>query len=414
MLALGSATGAFASAASGALPASGGCCPSPFAVGASAAVGTASAGSGGASFCFGGGALSLLVAAIVAADGSWVASVASVVVELFSEPQPETSSAITGMQRIIVIALLGCAELGVPTRAVNVNAVAYMLSIAPRAVARRLAGRSLASDDAERVRAAGRFGHDLASFLNTLRRAELDAVAAELGVECSGRIGVVRKRLWMWGARAEAGTEEWVGTQLQPEPRELRGKLVFFRAQPGVAPPPIDLPRGIPEPVDLPSFASEPETLEQLLDRASALIGLRLGQRGRDKGAYGARIAALLGVIEDGFSEPDWRGEVELKTLPVVRDRTGLWWVKEDPAVSMETARPMAKLARVLWIARVADDDESPVLSWFYQENSESLTRLIARDLHTRPKGGAGATTRGWYLHKRFFLDSGLLATLNG
>ncbi|MBT8494227.1 MAG: hypothetical protein KJO07_14315, partial [Deltaproteobacteria bacterium] len=211
-----------------------------------------------------------------------------------------------------------------------------------------------------------------------------------------------------------AGGEAFVGTALQPEPRILRGKLVHFGAEPAIEPAAADLPRAIPPPAPVPRFGSEPDTLEELLDRASALVGVRLGDRGRDKGAYGTLIASVLGVREDGFSEPDWRGEVEIKTVPVVRDAGGLWWVKEDPAVSMETARPLAKLVRVLWITRVADDDGSPVLSWLYQEHSPRLRQLFERDLHTRPKGGAGATTRGWYLHKRFFIDSGLLRSLNG
>ncbi len=272
----------------------------------------------------------------------------------------------------------------------------------------------MATDEAERARAEARFGHDLCGFLNAMRRAELEAAAAELGLATTGSIGALRHRLWDWGAVAEAGSAEWIGTALQPEPRILRTKLVFFRHGPGVAPEAATMPRPIPNPVAAPETCGDPDSLEQLLERATALIGLRLGERGRDKGAYGARIAELLGLTEDGFSEPDWRGEVELKTIPVVRDRGGLWWVKEDPAVSMETARPLAKLARVLWVTRVADDDDSPILSWFYQERDATIERLIARDLHTRPKGGAGATTRGWYLHKRFFVDSGLLSTLNG
>ena len=80
----------------------------------------------------------------------------------------------------------------------------------------------------------------------------------------------------------------------------------------------------------------------------------------------------------------------------------------------MERSDPIAKLGRVLWIARVADDPRSPILSWYYQEVDEEIADLFNRDLHTRPKGAAGATTRGWYLRKRFFLDNGFLASLNG
>jgi hypothetical protein len=38
----------------------------------------------------------------------------------------------------------------------------------------------------------------------------------------------------------------------------------------------------------------------------------------------------------------------------------------------------------------------------------------VRRDLHTRPKGPRGTDRRGWYLHKRFFVDAGLYPTLNG
>jgi hypothetical protein len=119
-------------------------------------------------------------------------------------------------------------------------------------------------------------------------------------------------------------------------------------------------------------------------------------------------------VRERGFAEADWRGEVELKTVPVVRDRSGAWRVKEDPAVAMEGVDPLRKLDRVLWFARVADAGDSPLLSWYYQERDDAIAVLQQRYLHLRPKGGAGATTRGHYLHKSFFLESGFLASLNG
>lgn len=187
----------------------------------------------------------------------------------------------------------------------------------------------------------------------------------------------------------------------------------------GLAPPAPALPRPVPPPracerPDRPDAIDEPDTVEDLLARATQLVGMRLGQRGPDKGEYGSRIAALLGVRERGAAEPDWRGEVEVKTVPVVRDPGGLWRVAEDPAVSMADIRPESKLGRVLWIARVADAGDSPILSWYYQEWDAWVARLARRCLHTRPKGPAGATTRGWYLHKRFFAASGFLVTLNG
>jgi hypothetical protein len=212
----------------------------------------------------------------------------------------------------------------------------------------------------------------------------------------------------------EAGGDELLGSAVQPLPVILGGKLVHLGPMRGAAPPTEELPRPIPDPLVEPTGVAEPDTIEALLERATELIGVQLGERGRDKGEYGARIASLLGVEESGFSEPDWRGEVEIKTVPVVRDPAGWWRVKEDPAVSMLGASPIEKLRRVLWVARVADDSSSPILSWYFQEWDGSVAELVERYLHTRPKGPRGTSNRGWYLHKRFFVDSGFLKSLNG
>jgi hypothetical protein len=154
--------------------------------------------------------------------------------------------------------------------------------------------------------------------------------------------------------------------------------------------------------------------LEELLENADRLLGLRLGSRGRDKGIYGTRIAELLGLCERGLPEPDWRGLVEVKSVPVVRDRAGWWRVKEDPAIAMAQVDPRVKLRRVLWIARVGDEGDSPILSWYYQEWDHEVEALAGRYLHHRPKGPKGTTNKGWYLQKRFFLYSGFLKSLNG
>jgi hypothetical protein len=273
-----------------------------------------------------------------------------------------------------------------------------------------------AGTGALRRRAVDRFALDLAGFLNRLRAEELRELACAAGLPRSGRPAELRVRLWLRGAEIEAGGAEHLGQPWQPLPVVLGGKLVHLGEERGLAPPATAFPRPIPPPRPVPRAAGldEPETLEDLLARASRLLGVRLGRRGRDKGAYGVLVAALLGVPERGHPEPDWRGEVEVKTVPVARDPSGFWRVVEDPAVSMEHAEPLAKLGRVLWIARVADADGAPVLSWYYQERDGEVARMIARHLHRRPKGARGARTRGWYLRKRFFAESGFLKTLNG
>ena len=79
---------------------------------------------------------------------------------------------------------------------------------------------------------------------------------------------------------------------------------------------------------------------------------------------------------------------------------------------------PAAKLQRVLWLVRAhvddGDDGDTAILSWYFLEWDAVIERLVRRYLHQRPKGPAGTRQRGWYLHKAFFADAGLLATLNG
>ncbi len=281
---------------------------------------------------------------------------------------------------------------------------------------RRLCGDAVAigRDAAVRGAIVERYELDLAGFLNLACRADLEQIASAVEESTEGKIGDLRARLWLTGADREAAGHERLGSLLQPVPIVIGGKLIHPARGSGVAPPAPSWPRPVPRASSPPAPAAEPETIEELLDGARALVGARFGVPTRDKGAFGSAIAAALGVQERGEAEPDWRGEVEIKTVPVIRDPSGWWRVKEDPAVSMEGGTPVAKLNKVLWIARVADADDSPVLSWYYQEADAEVRRLLRRDLHTRPKGGAGATTRGWYVHKRFFTDSGFLGSLNG
>ncbi|HSN26032.1 MAG TPA: hypothetical protein VLT45_07095, partial [Kofleriaceae bacterium] len=184
----------------------------------------------------------------------------------------------------------------------------------------------------------------------------------------------------------------------------------------GMYPRAATWPRPLPPPAPPAPPADEPDTLDELLAAADRAIGVRLGARGRDKGAWGMRAAALLGVPERGHEEPDWRGDVEVKTVPVAQEGSGLWRVVEDPAIAMAGERHLAKLQRTLWLARasVQHGDDATIVSWYLLEWDAHVAQLARRFLHLRPKGPANTDQRGIYLSKRFFAEAGMLATLNG
>ena len=184
----------------------------------------------------------------------------------------------------------------------------------------------------------------------------------------------------------------------------------------GLYPPCATWPREIPAAVSPAPPGDEPDSLDELLAAADRALGVRLGGRGRDKGAWGARAAALLGVAERGGQEPDWRGDVELQTVAVARDPSGLWRIVEDPAIAMlAEGGALAKLQRTLWLARTdLPDGDATLVGWYLLEWDAQIARLVHRYLHVRPKGPAGTDQRGLYLHKRFFAAAGFLATLNG
>jgi hypothetical protein len=305
-----------------------------------------------------------------------------------------------------------------------VNAVERFAQVLPAEALRRLASLRVprapapgrARDvDAARARVVARWGDDLCGLLNAMSRGELDALARVLGAAGEGTSPELRERLWELGAALERAGEP-VAHAVQPRPIVLGGHLVVQAAPRGAFPPAERWPRPLPPPSPPAPPADEPDTLDELLAAADRTIGVRLGRRGRDKGAWGIRAAGLLGVIERGDGEPDWRGDVEIKTLAVAREPSGWWRVVEDPAIAMlEDNAALAKLQRTLWLARadVAPDDAT-IVSWYLLEWDAVVARLVDRHLHVRPKGPAGSDTRGVYLHKRFFADAGLLATLNG
>jgi hypothetical protein len=317
-----------------------------------------------------------------------------------------------------------------------VNAVEHMAQQLPSQAVRRLAGlrvgrfepptlialgtaaRRVLDNDEALANVCARWRDDLCGLLNALTRGELAALASLLRVDTSGRSWELREKLWDAGARLERG-DNAVSVVQQPTPVVLGGHLVVQAPPRGLFPPSESWPRPLPEPV-LPALADEPDTLDELLAAADRAIGVRLGRRGRDKGAWGLRAQALLGVSARGDDEPDWRGDVEIKTVPVAREASGLWRVVEDPAIAMVgldgvTAPARAKLQRTLWLSRASvDDGDATIVAWYLLDWDAEVARLARRYLHERPKGPAGTAARGHYLSKRFFADAGLLATLNG
>ncbi len=321
------------------------------------------------------------------------------------------------------------------------NAVAHLTALMPPATVRRLAAirlmrfdpggppkaRVTLDVDDSRVAVLDRWRSDLCGLLNAMSRAELGALVAVLRLDAPAlgatvRSPVLREALWAWGAAHERGGVE-IPPALQPRPIVLGGHLVVQAAPRGIAPPSARWPRPLPAVAIATPPTEEPETLDDLLAAADRAIGVRLGPRGRDKGAWGMRAARLLGIVEAGRDEPDWRGDIEVKTVPVAQEASGHWGIVEDPAIAMvgdgQGGGSLAKLQRTLWLARAtvsagSSAPDATIVSWYLLEWDPEIARLARRYLHERPKGPAGTTGRGLYLHKRFFADAGMLATLNG
>ncbi|MBV8756550.1 MAG: hypothetical protein JO257_04725 [Deltaproteobacteria bacterium] len=276
--------------------------------------------------------------------------------------------------------------------------------------ARPGATRGVTVDEARAIVAA-RWRGDLCGLLNALTRGDLETLCERSGA----RSPELRLAAWELGAALERGGTD-VPPVLQPRPVLLGGHLVVQAPPRGMYPRAASYPRPLPTPVPAAPPADEPETLDELLAAADRAIGVQLGARGRDKGAWGMRAAALLGVPERGHEEPDWRGDVEVKTVPVAQEASGLWRVVEDPAIAMVGERHLAKLQRTLWLARapVGDGEDATIVSWYLLEWDAHVARMARRFLHVRPKGPANTDQRGIYLSKRFFAEAGMLATLNG
>ncbi|MFN0253884.1 MAG: hypothetical protein ACKV2T_43875 [Kofleriaceae bacterium] len=391
----------------------------------------------------------------------------------------------------------------------------------------RVPARAAATNEEAVTTVIARWGNDLCALLNVMTRDELADLATSMRVstasrdahgtrgarhafgandsahtinETKARADELRVAMWELGAEIERDGVS-VSTMIQPRPIVLGGHLVVQAPPRGIAPMATAYPRIVPASRPWTPRVDEPDSIDELLDAATDAIGVRLGARGRDKGAWGVRAAQLLGVVERGLDEPDWRGDVEIKTVPVAREPNGYWNVVEDPAIAMVGERGIAKLQRTLWLARatIAPDnhrtrrpgredrvdredredrvdragredredredrvnredragredredragredredrvarvdrvdredrenherrerherevEDATIVSWYLLEWDAHVARLAKRYLHERPKGPRGTTQKGLYLHKRFFVDAGMLATLNG
>ncbi len=242
----------------------------------------------------------------------------------------------------------------------------------------------------------------LLRFLNELLTDELTEIAQSRGIELQPHFHL-RQTIWLWAHRCEGGKQTC-------PPDVVSGKLVVFKEGPGTMPESVGWPRSVASTTA--PRCRLPQTVDELLSNATALIGAAFPPQGTNKGAFGIAVATALGLREDNASEPDWMGEIEVKTIPV-RKKNGLWTVKEDPAITMDSGSPYHKLQRVLWIARTTEEPAT-VLSWFLQSLEPEVKQLAERYLHLRPKGGAGTNRFGWYMHKRFFTECGFLYSLNG
>ncbi len=265
-------------------------------------------------------------------------------------------------------------------------------------------------------RVVDRWCDDLCGLLNAMTRGELSALATRLRLSAIGRSPDLRFAVWTRGAELERNGVD-IAAGLQPRPILLGGHLVIQAAARGMSPPSETWPRPLPAARAPAPPPEDPDSLDDLLAAADRLLGVRLGPRGRDKGAWGLRAAELLGLVEQGHGEPDWRGDVEVKTVPVAAEASGHWGVVEDPAIAMVGDHGLAKLQRTLWLARATIDGEvadATIVSWYLLEWDPEVARLARRYLHERPKGPRGTQGRGLYLSKRFFADAGLLAALNG
>jgi hypothetical protein len=296
-----------------------------------------------------------------------------------------------------------------------VNAACALIAALPPPTRRRLAGgrHDAAAEDAA---LAARFAGDLVALLNCLRADELRGLCAARRLGDGGDAGALRARLWRWGALAEAGGAALLGTPVQPIPVAARRAPGPRRAARGLAPPGPAWPRPIPPAAAAgparrrarpTSICSWPPPIARSAcgcRRAVATRARGAARRRRSSASSSAAPTSPTGAARSSSRPCRW------PAIAPVR-----WRVTEDPAVgdggrvALGQARPAC-----CGCAGRPVDDGATLVSWYLLDWDADLARWIRRDLHTRPKGPRGTAARGWYLHKRFFVDAGLYATLNG
>jgi hypothetical protein len=182
-----------------------------------------------------------------------------------------------------------------------VNAVFALSRALPADVLAARHRRETGRATREPLRLARRWELDLAGFLNGFAEGELRVAAERFLGDAAGSPGALRQRLWAWGAGLECaalGVAASEVSSVQPVPLVKRGRLVLSarrataargvlpaaRAARFPAPAAAIYPRRVPAARPAPAFDAPPSSLDELLARADALLGVRLGPRGRDKG----------------------------------------------------------------------------------------------------------------------------------
>lgn len=220
-----------------------------------------------------------------------------------------------------------------------------------------------------------------------------------------------------------------IGAHTEPALRYLFGLRVGGRhAQPWCRACRGKHPKGKGRHCDCPEKTLERHAKRLKGERLAPVVKW-LGLSSANKGRYGRAVEVLLGLGSgDNRQAPDWRG-VEVKWVPLRRDRHGHWILRDKVFVTGDNDRrglaardPVAKIQKVRWV--FGDYRTKQVLSTYHTELSRleaALLRLSAKLGRRGPRylfRNTKGNRRGqysYYLSREFFRDHpGLAAHIAG